>query len=93
MSILILKSAETSESVDYTFQSDVYDRDPRFRSRMMIVGQSKGVLRILKSTGEIVLLEAMDLDTENKCFSRAARKVRQHWAASELPERTQWASG
>jgi hypothetical protein len=93
MSILIVKAAETPESVDYTFESDVYDRDPRFRDRMRIIGQSNGILRLLKNTGEITLLKPMDLDIENKCFERAAEKVRRHWEANELPDRTQWASG
>ena len=58
MSIGIEKIAETDADAQYAFVSDVYEPDPRFRSRMMIVGQNRGVLRVAKATGDVLQVSA-----------------------------------
>ncbi|MHB1038660.1 MAG: hypothetical protein ACYC35_30175 [Pirellulales bacterium] len=93
MCIVIEKVADTESHADYAFVSDVYEPDPRYRSRSMIVGQNRGRLRILKATGEITLLEAMPEDDNGKRFQRAARVIRRHWESREFPERTMFACG
>ncbi len=93
MSILIEKDAETSEHADYFFTADVWDKDPRFKSRSMIVGQSKGLFRIRKKDGEIELLAPMPEDTGSRRFHRAANTVRKAWESGELPERTSFQCG
>jgi hypothetical protein len=93
MCIGIEKIAETDADAQYAFVSDVYEPDPRFRSRMMIVGQNRGVLRVAKATGDVTLLEAMPEDDGDKRFTRAATKIRKHWEAREYPEKTMFACG
>jgi hypothetical protein len=91
MSVLIIRAAETPESADYRFESNVYDRNPRFGTRARIVGHSIGIIRVLKKTGEIILVKPMDLDKGYKCFVRAGQLIRAHWIAKVLPDRIQWA--
>jgi hypothetical protein len=92
MCIGIEKIAESESDAQYAFVSDVYEPDPRFRHGSK-VGQNRGVLRVAKATGEVTLVEAMPEDTDDKRFSRAARKIRQHWEAREYPDKTMFACG
>jgi hypothetical protein len=93
MLINIIKDRETREHADYFFSSSVTDKDPRFKSRSMIVGVNIGLLRISKASGEVELLQAMPEDAENKRFARAATVLRKHWHKAEFPERTVFACG
>jgi len=93
MCIGIEKIAETDADAEYAFLSDVYEPDPRFRSRMIVVGQNRGVLRVIKATGEVTLVEAMPEDEGEKRFARAAAKIRKHWEAREFPDKTTFACG
>jgi hypothetical protein len=93
MCIGIEKIADTDADAQYAFVSDVYEPDPRFRGRMMIVGQNRGVLRVTKATGEVTLVEAMPEDDGEKRFTRAAAKIRKHWEAREFPDKTMFACG
>lgn len=93
MCIGIEKIAETDDAAQYAFISDVWEPDPRFRSRTMVVGQNRGVLRVAKATGEVTLIEPMPEDDGEKRFTRAAAKIRKHWEAGEFPDRTMFACG
>ncbi len=93
MCIGIEKVADEEGHADYTFVSNVYEPDPRFQSRSMVVGQNAGRLRVAKATGEITLIEAMPEDQDDKRFQRAARVIRRHWESQEFPERTMFACG
>ena len=93
MCIGIEKIAETDEDALYAFVSDVYEPDPRYRSRSMVVGQNRGVLRVMKATGEVSLVEAMPEDDDGKRFQSAAARIRKHWKAGEYPVRTMFACG
>lgn len=92
MCIGIEKVAETDETVDYDFVSDVSELPEGRRSRWVRVGENRGTLRIDKVTGEVVLLVAMPED-DGKRFLRAAARIRKHWAAGEFPYRTMFACG
>lgn len=59
----------------------------------MVVGQNLGLMRLHKETAEIELLLPMYEDTQNKRFKCAARKLKQHWDAGEIPQLTQYACG
>lgn len=75
--IAIRKVSEGSACVDYTF------------------GLSEGTggrLRLDKVSGDVSLLEPAPGDSENAFYSRAAYKIRKHWAAGEIPDKTCWAS-
>lgn len=91
--VTLIRDSDKPDTVDYFFESDVWDKDPRFRSRWMIVGVNRGLLRLSKKTGEIELLQPMSEDVENKRFHRASRRITQHWQVGETPERTQFACG
>jgi len=93
MLINITKDRETQEHADYFFSSSVTDKDPRFKSRSMIVGVNIGLLRIFKASGEVELPQAMPEDDENKRFARAVTVLRKHWQKAEFPERTVFACG
>ena len=93
MCIGIEKIAETDDDAQYAFVSEVYEPDPRFRNRRMVVGQNRGVLRVAKATGEVTLVEAMPEDDDRKRFQRAAARIRKHWEAGEFPVRTMFACG
>jgi len=93
MCIGIEKVGETSEAAEYTFVSDVYEPDPARKGRSMVVGQNRGILRILKATGEVSLLQPMPEDEGDKRYLRASAKLRQHWTVGEYPDRTMFACG
>jgi hypothetical protein len=93
MCIGIEKLSDTDTHVDYAFVSDVRERDPRYRSRSVIVGQNRGRLRIMKATGDVTLLEPMPGDEESKRFQRAAARIKKHWDAHEFPDKTMFACG
>lgn len=93
MSIGLEKLTETSESAEYAFVSDVYEPNPAHKGRSLCVGQNRGVLRIIKASGEIIRVHAMPEDDADKRYKRAAAKIRQHWEAGEYPERTMFACG
>lgn len=51
-----------------------------------------GKIKLDKGTGEIQVIEPAAGDEEGRLSSRAAHKIKKHWAAGELPEVTCWAS-
>ena len=89
----ILLATEKDSHADYFFEANVWDKDPRFRSRSMIVGINRGLMRLHKRAGDIELIQAMPEDTDNRRFQRAASRLRQHWENNELPRATQFACG
>ena len=93
MCIGIEKVGETSEAAEYSFVSDVYAADPGRKGRSMVVGQTRGTLRIIKATGEISLVQPMPEDDGDKRYQRAATKVRQHWTTGQYPDKTMFACG
>ena len=93
MCIGITLDSKTKTHADYAFESMAWDKDPRFRSRSMIVGTTRGLMRLDRETGDITLLSPMPEDQGDTRFQRAARVVRRHWEAGELPEATQFACG
>lgn len=94
MSIFITKDKETAESVDYFFVCDVYQPDPRYKSRLMCTGQRRGLFRICKSDQAVELLYPMEHDEESKRFQRAAGKIVALLAQDgAFPNKAQFASG
>jgi hypothetical protein len=93
MCIGILLDNDKSEYADYFFEADVWDKDPRFKSRSMRVGTNRGLMRLHKDSGEIELLQAMPEDHDEKRFRSAAAKLKKHWEAGEIPKATQFACG
>ena len=93
MCIGILLDKDKSEYSDYFFEADVWDKDPRFKSRSMRVGTNRGLMRLHKDSGEIELLQAMPEDHDKKRFKSAATKLKTHWEAGEIPKATQFACG
>ena len=90
MCIAIIRDKQTEDHADYFFEADVWDKDPRFTSRSMKVGTSRGLMRLHKESGEIELLQSMPEDDEDRRFRRAATRLRKHWEAGEIPEATQF---
>lgn len=89
----ILLDKDKSEYADYFFEADVWDKDPRFKSRSMKVGLNRGLMRLHKDSGEIDLLQPMPEDNDNRRFRSAAMKLKKHWQAGEIPKATQLACG
>lgn len=75
--ISITKLTDNNDFADYSFS----DND-----------KQSGVLRLIKSSGKIELLTALPNDEKESFYQRAAYKVKKHWEAGELPEKTCWAS-
>jgi hypothetical protein len=76
--IEIRKVSEDDASAEYVFRLE---------------GRGEGRLRLIKSTGEVELLETLAGDSaERGFFDRAAHKLQSHWRNGELPEATCWAS-
>ncbi len=74
----IEKHLETDEFVDYCYGQDA---------------SGFGMLRISKRNGEVQLLRPAVCDNKDHMnFHRAARKLRKHWEAGDMPEKTWWAS-
>ena len=93
MSIGIIKDKETEDFVDYFFFSDVWDKDPRFANRRMIVGQNRGLLRLEKESGSIELLAPMPEDRDARRFRKAALSLAKHWNKGEFPDATSYCCG
>jgi hypothetical protein len=94
MSIYVERDSETAEHVDYFFVCDVRDRDPRYKSRWMVVGQRRGLFRIRKANNVAELLAPMEFDQAGKCFLRASSKVLAVLGeVGEFPAKTQVAIG
>jgi hypothetical protein len=94
MSMAILKDKETSTDVDYFFVADAWCADPRYKSRHMLVGQRRGLLRFDKETLEAMLLYPMAGDAKDKRFTKAVGKVlSERQASGAWPEKTQYVAG
>lgn len=52
----------------------------------------QGRLKIAKATGEVILLEELPGDVENRAYLRAARKVGLAWREGKYPDKLCWAS-
>ena len=91
--IVIEKHNETDNDATYRFVADIWEPDPEIRGRSRIAGQTAGLLRIIKSSGDVLLDQPMPEDTNDRRFSRAARKIKQHWDRNEYPEKTMFACG
>lgn len=94
MSIGILRDADAVAHVDYFYIADLWSPDPRFKSRQMIVGQSRGLFRVDKQSLNVELLYAATGDHSGQCFNKAASKVlREFRAVGIWLEKTQYAAG
>lgn len=93
MCVDIEKDSETEDEAHYFFTTTIWDKDPRFASRSMFVGVTRGLLAIRKESGEIALLHPMREDDNEKIFRRACQKIGQHWKSGELPDRTSYICG
>jgi hypothetical protein len=93
MLIDLRRDVETEDYADYFFACTVFDKDPRFRTRSMIVGNNVGLLRITEATGQIELLRPMAEDEGNHRYMKAASTVARHWREGKLPEFAIYASG
>jgi hypothetical protein len=54
-------------------------------------GGQLGTLVVMKTTGEITLVEAAPDDALGHYFRRAASRLRRHWSDGVLPGLTEWA--
>jgi hypothetical protein len=75
--ILVRKESETDREAVYLFGPD----DRRF-----------GRLMIDKRNGEIVKLSDVDGDLREFNYSRASRRLKDHFARGEFPEETMYAA-
>ncbi len=91
--INIEKIAETVDHVTYRFLANIWEPNPEIQGCSRIAGQSEGMMRIIKASGEVLLDQAMPGDTNEIRFNSAARKVKQHWGKGEYPEKTMFACG
>jgi hypothetical protein len=73
----IKKSAETDQSVEYTYST---------------TDEHKGRFIIDRQSGETNLLECAEGESEESLYQRASFKIKKAWKAGKLPEFTCWAS-
>ena len=93
MCVDLRRDDETEAHADYFFSCSVSDKDPRFKSRWMVVGHNVGLLRIHKTTGETELLYPMPEDEGNRRYLSAASTIRKHWQTGKLPAVAMFACG
>lgn len=93
MCIGIEKVTETACYAEYEFVCNVYESDPEREGRSRMVGNNRGILKVLKQTGEILLVRAMPEDDGNERFKRAASKIRKQWELQQYPDKTLFACG
>ena len=94
MSIRIEKDKEKNEYADYVFICTVYNKDPRYKNRNMVVGENRGLFRVSKVTLEPELLLPMEGDSDQKRYFRAAAKIiKEHKEKNVFPERAHFACG
>jgi hypothetical protein len=77
LQIAIWKVSDNASFVEYSYETR---------------GSGEGLVRVNRSTGEVVLVRPSAGDGEGLLFSRVAYKLKKHWDAGELPESTHWAS-
>ena len=75
--ILIKKSFENEDFAEYEFGRNE---------------QQTGKLKVIKNSGQIILMYNVPEDEPDFVFRRAARKIQQHWEKGEFPDNTCWAS-
>lgn len=94
MCIGILRDVEVEAHVDYFYVADLWAPDPRYESRQMNIGQSRGLFRIQKQTLDAELIYRAFGDNTEKCFLKAASKViREFKAVGSWVDRSQYAAG
>ena len=81
--IPIAKANESDQFCDYTFSAAWHADDPDNPGRCKVVGQEQGVLRVMKATGDVSVIEQMPGDDGERRAQRAARIVYQHWQQGE----------
>ena len=89
----IEKKSETDDDVTYRFVADIWEPNPEIHGRSRIAGQAAGLMRIVRTSGEVLLDQPMPGDSNERRFNSAARKIKQHWANGEYPEKTIFACG
>jgi hypothetical protein len=93
MCIPIEKISEDDETAEYQFSADIHEPHPQYRDGCQVLGQAHGTMSVDKSSGEIILVQAMPWDESEKRFSSAARKIKEHWEVGEFPDKTIFACG
>jgi hypothetical protein len=91
--IPISKKDENKRHCDYLFTATLHASDPEHPGKSKIVGQERGILRIVKATGDISIIEQMPGDDGERRAQRAARIVYRHWQKGEYPQNTIYAAG
>jgi len=89
----IAKKEETDEWCDFMFYAALCVPDPEHPGRGKVARQERGVVRIIKSTGEITVVEQMPGDDGERRAGRAARIISRHWKKGEYPQQTIYAAG
>ena len=86
--IIMVKDFESKAYVDYFFEADVWDKDPRFESKWMVVGVNRGLMRLYKNIGSVELLQSMPEDENNRRFNCASSRIKQLWELDSFPDET-----
>ncbi len=86
--IEIEKDSETLNYINYVFYANVWDKDPRFNSRLINVGKNKGLFGMDKRNGIIKLLTEMPEDKNGIIFNCAATTIYKAWETGEYPNKT-----
>lgn len=91
--IPIAKKDKSDDLCDYAFSAALHVSDPDHPSRSKVERQERGVLRIMKATGEITVVEQMPGDDGERRAQRAARIIARQWKQGEYPKHTIYAAG
>ena len=93
-SIRIIKDKDAVTFVDYFFEADFWCTAPRFQSRSMKTGESRGLFCVDRETLGAEPLLPMVGDDAGSRFDKAASKVlKKFHITGSWPDRTQFASG
>lgn len=94
MCISILRDKDTDAYADYFYVASLWAPDPRYKSRHMEVGESRGLFRIEKQSLNVTLLYGAKEDVGEKCFNKAANKVlREYQSTGAWVDKTMYAAG
>lgn len=88
----IIKIRETKTLVEYSIFTEIYDNDPRFRSRRICVGRSTGIYRLTKDKGDVEVVYPLEYD-DGKIHLKAKNILKKAYINKDYPKTLGWAFG
>jgi len=91
-SVGIVKIRETKVLVEYRIFANIYDHDPRFRSKSICIGSSSAIYRLTKNTGDVEVVYPLEYD-DGKIHLKAKNILKNIYKNKDYPKTLGWALG